>query len=635
MLALIGCPNDDDLGSKNRWQEDDPKITHQDLPSTDNEPVASTVNASRIASDSITIGSNISLPGATERGVVYSTSPQPTTEDAKVVAPESGTGAFSVTVSGLMPSTTYYVRAYAMNAERVIYSEEQNFSTLAAEESPVENARLPALNTSGISNIGSISATLGGEIVDLGIPAYTERGVCYATTQNPTTANNKVVIPGSGTGTFSQNVSGLTLNTTYYVRAYAISAAGTVYGPQQSFTTSAEPIQQPPAAPSNLEATAVSSSQINLTWTNNATDATGYKVERSSDGNNWTEIAAALPANTTNYQSTQLAASSLYQHRVRAFNSAGNSAYSNVASATTQQDPPSAPSGLTATAASTSQINLFWTNNANNATGYMVERSANGGGSWTEIASTLSANTTNYQSTGLAAGTSYHYRVRAFNSAGNSGYSNVASATTIPAPITVNPVRSNSLRDRSQYPAEKNTSYPMETSSWIAVGNQQLQYWLIWPAESHDFQYSMQGAAIYFDIHSQIVGRNIRRAELRLHVSSYSDRSSNYYIAAFADSWNSNISWASGGNLRVYADTFIVQAPPSSSPWVVNVTRIVQDWANGSRPNYGLYLRDNDMFPIPIPARGVTTTVDRRTIFHNNHSSVAANLRPSLYVEFQ
>ena len=97
---------------------------------------------------------------------------------------------------------------------------------------------------------------------------------------------------------------------------------------------------------------------------------------------------------------------------------------------------PAAPSGLTATAVSSSQINLSWTDNATNETGYSVERSTDGT-TFTAVAS-LGANATSYNNTGLSAATTYTYRVRATNSAGNSGYSNTAPATTNPASTSTN-----------------------------------------------------------------------------------------------------------------------------------------------------------------------------------------------------
>ncbi len=134
-----------------------------------------------------------------------------------------------------------------------------------------------------------------------------------------------------------------------------------------------------PAAPSNLTATAVSSSQINLAWTDNSSNETGFKIERKAgSGGTWSQIAT-VGAGVTSYQNTGLSASTTYYYRVRATNSAGDSAYSNEANATTQAPPvtiPAAPSGLTATPVSSSQINLSWTDNSSNETGFKIERPA-------------------------------------------------------------------------------------------------------------------------------------------------------------------------------------------------------------------------------------------------------------------
>ena len=187
----------------------------------------------------------------------------------------------------------------------------------------------------------------------------------------------------------------------------------------------------PPAAPTTLTATAVSQTQINLSWTDNATNETAYKVERSPDGTSgWVEIAGNLPANTNTYADNGLTANTTYYYRVRANNAGGDSPYSNVANATTLPNPPAAPTTLTATAVSQTQINLSWTDNATNETAYKVERSPDGTSGWVEIAGNLPANTTTYADNGLTANTTYYYRVRASNAGGDSPYSNVANATT-------------------------------------------------------------------------------------------------------------------------------------------------------------------------------------------------------------
>ena len=180
----------------------------------------------------------------------------------------------------------------------------------------------------------------------------------------------------------------------------------------------------PPASPSNLNASAVSTSQINLTWTDNSTDETGFRIERRTSTGSYIEIAT-VGANITSYSDTGLNESTTYYYRVRAYNSAGNSDYSNEASALTL---PAAPSNLTATAVSRSQINIKWTDNSGGELGFKIERRT-ATGSYSQIA-TVGPNINTYNDTGLARNTRYYYRVRAYNSAGDSSYSNEATAKT-------------------------------------------------------------------------------------------------------------------------------------------------------------------------------------------------------------
>lgn len=94
------------------------------------------------------------------------------------------------------------------------------------------------LTTTGISTFDATSATMGGEVTDDGCAAVSESGVVYNTSGSPTVADTKVSV-GSGMGTYSQSITGLTESTQYYIRSYAINSEGTSYGSQQTFTTSA------------------------------------------------------------------------------------------------------------------------------------------------------------------------------------------------------------------------------------------------------------------------------------------------------------------------------------------------------------------------------------------------------------
>jgi len=180
----------------------------------------------------------------------------------------------------------------------------------------------------------------------------------------------------------------------------------------------------PVAAPSNLVATGVSASQINLSWTDNSSNELGFKIERSTDNINFTQIAQ-VGAGVTTYQSTGLDEGVQYYYRVRAFQGAVNSQYSNTASAATIL---TAPSLLTATTITDVRIDLAWQDNSSGETGFRIERSTDNI-NFTQIAE-VGANVTTYQSVGLADDTQYYYRVRAYRTTVTSAYSNTANSIT-------------------------------------------------------------------------------------------------------------------------------------------------------------------------------------------------------------
>ena len=215
----------------------------------------------------------------------------------------------------------------------------------------------------------------------------------------------------------------MTANTTYYYRVRATNGAG---DSSYSNTASTATLPNPPSMPSGLAAAAADSSDINLSWTDNSTNETGFKIEQSPDGSTWSEITT-VGANATSFTASGLAASTTYYYRVRAYNAGGNSGYSNTTNATTTARP-AVPSGLTATVVSPTSVRLDWTDNSNNETGFRLQISSNGGSSWSN-ATTTSANVTTYTDTGLTTNHAYLYRVRAQGSAGNSSYSNTASVT--------------------------------------------------------------------------------------------------------------------------------------------------------------------------------------------------------------
>ena len=168
----------------------------------------------------------------TQHGVCWNTSGTPTTADSKTSdGAVAATGTFTSNVTGLSPKTTYYVRAYATNTAGTSYGNQVSFTT---------STQAPTVTTEAMTAIGTTMADGNGNITDLGAPDPTQHGVCWNTNGTPTTADSKTEKgAASATGAFASHMTGLSANTTYYVRAYATNTAGTSYGTQVSFTTRA------------------------------------------------------------------------------------------------------------------------------------------------------------------------------------------------------------------------------------------------------------------------------------------------------------------------------------------------------------------------------------------------------------
>jgi hypothetical protein len=194
-------------------------------------PSLTTVSVSQITQTGARSGGMITQAGNTvvsQRGICFDTSNNPTLL-SHVVLSGTGTGNFASVLSGLMPGTTYFVRAFATNSSGTAYGNEVSFFT-----NPV---LIPTVSTSSASSVTKISAVSGGNVTNDGGGAVLLKGLCYDTSPNPEMGQNTIE-KGSGTGNFTANLVNLIPGTTYYVRAFASNSAGTAYGKEVSFTTS-------------------------------------------------------------------------------------------------------------------------------------------------------------------------------------------------------------------------------------------------------------------------------------------------------------------------------------------------------------------------------------------------------------
>jgi uncharacterized protein (TIGR02145 family) len=202
-------------------------------------PSLVTLALSEISVNSAKSGGNVTNDGGgsiSAKGLVWSTSPMPTVEEhAGITSEGAGVGLFSGTVGGLVNGTRYYLRAYASNQAGTAYGNELEFST-------IDKANL---STANIADITTTSAKSGGNIISDGGSPIASRGVCWATSANPTIDGSKTA-DGSGVGSFASTLTELNPGVTYYVRAYAVNDAGVSYGPEQIFKT-----QSAPTAPAN------------------------------------------------------------------------------------------------------------------------------------------------------------------------------------------------------------------------------------------------------------------------------------------------------------------------------------------------------------------------------------------------
>ncbi len=316
-------------------------------------PIVNTLSVTSVNITTATLNGQITTignPEATQRGFVYSNS----VSGANLISGSSGViityvagidvNVFSSSVNGLSSNSTYYIRAFATNTEGTVYGSEETFMT---------NAQPPSINTLSASSIGITIATVNGQITNLGNPLATQRGFVYSNSvsgdnlQSGNTGVNEVFVTGIDLNTFESNLTGLSSNDIYYVKAFVVNTNGTVYGTQRSFMT----LQQPPSVNTlNTTHITVNSADLNGQITNLGNPQVtqrGFVYSNSVSGTNLQSgitgvsevIVTGIDLNIFLIHVIGLSSNSTYYARAFVTSSEGN-VYGNEISFTTIPHPP-------------------------------------------------------------------------------------------------------------------------------------------------------------------------------------------------------------------------------------------------------------------------------------------------------
>lgn len=194
-------------------------------------PTLTTIAITEISPTEISSGGDISSDGGafiSSRGVVWGTTPLPTVEGNKT-NDGTGNGRFTSVINGLLPGTSYFFRAYAINVAGISYGNEVSFTT---------SAQLAVLTTGEISEITPTSAQVTVTVVSDGGAEIINRGIVWHTAPEPTLAHQKKEIANGGDN-FTADLMNLEPDTEYFVRSFATNSVGTAYGNSLTFTTEA------------------------------------------------------------------------------------------------------------------------------------------------------------------------------------------------------------------------------------------------------------------------------------------------------------------------------------------------------------------------------------------------------------
>jgi sugar lactone lactonase YvrE len=400
-------------------------------------PTVVTGTATNVSYTTVSLSGDVTADGGadiTERGIVYSdVSGVPTTADS--VQTNAGTvGVFMASIEGLTSNTMYYFRAYAINSQGTSYGDVVSFTTLSVT-SPTVTTTSPA------TNVSYTTATVTGDVSSDGGDPITERGVVYSTTVNPPTTDDIKLIVDGTTGTFDANLTGLTVSTEYFARAYAINPQGTSYGDVVIFTTATPTMPTITTTDPAVSVTATTATIGGDVVSDNGSSITERGVVYSTTVNPPTidDLKLTVAGTTGNFSAvlTGLPMSTAYFVRAYAINAEGT-AYGDVVSFTTLSavaptvSTTSPATSIAVTAATVSGVVSSDGGAEITERGIVYSSTNNTPTLETRVMVTGTTGAISQSLTGLVANTTYYARVYATNSEGTT-YGNVITFKTLTA----------------------------------------------------------------------------------------------------------------------------------------------------------------------------------------------------------
>jgi len=335
-------------------------------------------------------------------------------------------------------ATGYYI--YRSTIADGVYSQIGTSATASYEDNPLQSSttyyyKVAAYNSGGTGSQSSYASATTPPDVPIGVTATVNsvssitiswESVTGATGYNvyrSTTADGTYIFV-SASATISYTNTGLSSGTIYYYKVQAYNSV--VTGTQSGYIS----VATLPNMPTGVTATANSTSSITVSW-GSVTGADRYYIYRSAAASGaYSEIGTS---ETASYADNSLSSSTTYYYKIAAYNSGGIGSQSNYASTATL---PDVPTGVTATANSTSSITVSW-GSVTGATGYIIYRCESSSGTYTQVGSTSA--TTSYTNTDLSPGRYYFYKIAAYNSGGagtQSSYAYTATPLGVPTGVT-------------------------------------------------------------------------------------------------------------------------------------------------------------------------------------------------------